>query len=539
MFGGEDPLGAQELPTKDTQPQNRAGSVHAREWLLLLAVAAVVCALSLGHALRHHDHNEQMYVAAASLIADGFVPYRDFAFVQMPYQPVVYAAMLRMIPSADPVLVARLCNWAAWLAGAVLIYRIGICVGYDPSLATGFGLLYALNPFMLRILFEASNYVMPATLAIAQSLLLLRMTSESKGSRRAGHLVAVGVLGGLAVGMKLYFIATILPCMILACFVRNQRLSFADGALAGVGFCIALLPAAVLAAFYPQQFVFNNLLFHGMTTQAYREIDFGLPVTMMGKISFVRNGVLRSVSAVITLLLIAWGNFIAMSDRRWWRSPLMPHLLAELCAAAIGIAVAVAMTPTWPQYLALGMPSLVIAAMLASSRVPASLVPTRAFLVGAGACMVFAAFFHPRDAAAFIDPSNRWKPLVMRRQAIEIAEIAAESGVHGKLATLRPLYAVQGNLPFYLEFAAGPFVYAVADRLDPEVQKTMVAVGPSGLAALLDADPPAAILAGVYHNELIFSDQVLASYAESHGYRKVPTSLPAPAAMYIRVDDMP
>ena len=49
----------------------------------------------------------------------------------------------------------------------------------------------------------------------------------------------------------------------------------------------------------------------------------------------------------------------------------------------------------------------------------------------------------------------------------------------------------------------------------------------------------AAILAGVYHNELIFSDQMLASYAERHGYRKVPTSLPAPAAMYIRVDDVP
>ena len=57
----------------------------SRLWLLLaLALAALAMA-------RPIDHDESQYVAAAVLSAHGLMPYRDFAYLQTPLQPLLFA----------------------------------------------------------------------------------------------------------------------------------------------------------------------------------------------------------------------------------------------------------------------------------------------------------------------------------------------------------------------------------------------------------------------------------------------------------------
>ena len=72
----------------------------------------------------------------------------------------------------------------------------------------------------------------------------------------------------------------------------------------------------------------------------------------------------------------------------------------------------------------------------------------------------------------------------------------AAAGVSGKVATLAPVYPLEGGLEVYPELATGPFAYRTADITAPELAKYYRMTSPTRIGALFDADPPAALLLG-------------------------------------------
>ena len=78
-------------------------------------MALILCALAL---VRPIDHDESQYVAAAVLTAHGLLPYRDYAYLQTPLQPFLFAPLAWMAGvAAWPAL--RLANA---LLGAVALF---------------------------------------------------------------------------------------------------------------------------------------------------------------------------------------------------------------------------------------------------------------------------------------------------------------------------------------------------------------------------------------------------------------------------------
>lgn len=514
-------------------PTGPAWLTIATTTLLLVAII-----LSLGRAMRMNDHNEEMYIAAGIRVAEGRVPYRDFSYVQMPYLPGIHGALFRLCGMRRPLLVARTFNWLAWITGAGLLYLACRRAGNPRQACLAISLLYVANPFMLLITHEASTYAPPATLGIGQAVACLWLGTQNRTRSQLALASLVGVLGGLAVGIKLYFLAVTVPYVILAAFAADRRFNHTHAACAVAGFCVALVPAAILCACVPREFFFNNLLIHSLNTAAYRVLDQrsgGLVpnMTLLAKTRFITWGMLSSPCILATLAVTGWA---------WWNSRIRslryrdcnPHAVAAATAALLGVAVACFMTPCFPQYLALMMPYLLLfAAMTIGDTLPRH-SGTRSFLCTVAAVVGFAAFASLEDARAVINPALAWHPIRTARAGKAVRSQIESLDAIGKLATIQPLRAINAGLPFYDEFATGPFVYAIVDGLSDDDQKRYVVVGSRRIAEVLDADPPAAILAGLYPPGWFFNDDALRDYAERHGYTRTGIPQIPNADLYVR-----
>lgn len=506
---------------------------------LFAALLLVALVLSFGQALRMSDHNEEMFVTAGVLAAQGQIPYRDFSYVQMPYLPFIFGELFRLFDMANPVLVARIFNWLAWAIGAFLIGLGCKLAGGSVRICLAAACLYLANPCMLRITHEASAYALPAALAIGQAVLCLRMSRSACARSQSALAFFTGALGGLAVGVKLYFLPVVLPYILLAGFAQSRKLDLARLAWAAAGFCFALLPAALLFASCPREFLFNNLLVHGHNTAAYRALDIksgGLvPNMQLGdKIRFVAVSIVSSPTIVATIVLGLWSW--AHSDLRaaLRGSPLWPHILAAVFSLSLAIAVPCWMTPSFPQYLALMMPyGILLAGLLASNVLPRH-AGTHMWLCMVCVAVSVVSVFSIMNARALVSPSQMWNPVQRARIGAEIRSKLEASGAMGKLATINPVNAINAGVPFYDQFSTGPFVYPLADRLSVLEQDLYVVVSSNRVAGLFDADPPAAILAGIYPPGWFFNDAALRSYAESRGYDAVKLSRLPKATLYIR-----
>jgi len=94
----------------------------------------------------------------------------------------------------------------------------------------------------------------------------------------------------------------------------------------------------------------------------------------------------------------------------------------------------------------------------------------------------------------------------------------AEAGAAGKVATLSPIYPLEGGLDVYMELATGPFAYRTGDITAPDLAKFYRMTSPATIGALLKSDPPAALLLG-FEPEL---EAPLMTFAEQNGYVRLP-----------------
>jgi hypothetical protein len=99
-------------------------------------------------------------------------------------------------------------------------------------------------------------------------------------------------------------------------------------------------------------------------------------------------------------------------------------------------------------------------------------------------------------------------------------EVTARGHAGGRVATLGPVYAVEGGLDTYPEFISGPFLYRVGHLLDDYQRRTFVATDSSTVTPLLESDPPAAVLVGLYPRNSW--ERPMEQYAVAHGYELVP-----------------
>ncbi len=105
----------------------------------------------------------------------------------------------------------------------------------------------------------------------------------------------------------------------------------------------------------------------------------------------------------------------------------------------------------------------------------------------------------------------------MHAAGVAISNEMEKAVTTAKVATLLPVYAMEGGLPVYPEFATGQFAYRIADITDETLLKHYRTTSPTKVGALFTNDPPAAILVG-FEPKL---EEPMVQFAVENDYQRV------------------
>lgn len=480
--------------------------------LLLLVVGVVLAGVALP---REVDHDEHQFVASGVLLARfGLLPYRDYPYFHLPN--LVYLYGLVDLVAASPLLAGRLVSlgfallslglvyWLVWseLEKARLLLRI--------SMAGSAVVLMAFSPLSFYTVGRAWNH----DAAVALFLLALVLIRAAGRHASVWQLVGAGVAAGLAVGTRLSFAPAALGLALVLLWWSREGLARRTQALIryAVGGALGLVPTLALAWSVPRAFIFGNLEYAALNTAYRQAMGFTTAMDLTGKMQFVLGEVLLEPRGAI--LFVSLAIFLAADALRLFRF----RAEGQRAALAIGILLpfllwgALAPTPSWFQYFYMLVPFAAVASVLSASRV---YLGRRRWPLGAAWVILaaLAATWFSRSEVASARSLLRpeaWSPAAVRAVG---ARIAREVG--GPVLTLSPIYALEGGLPIYEQFASGPFAWRVSSLVPGSARAALNVVSPEELEAVLTAKPPAGILVG-REAEL---EGAFVAYAMAHDFR--------------------
>jgi hypothetical protein len=487
------------------------------------------------------DWDEGMYVTAGALSRERAL-YRDFAFLQGPYLPLLYGQVFRLYGGTQLLLAARLVNVvfaaAAMVAVVAMVRRVS-----GRALGAAAGVLFLCNDLLQLRLSTSCNDALAMSASALACWLLVGVVEGAAASRAPWRSAAVGLLLGVATGTKLYY-APLLAVAALALVGAPSDPSLARRArrcllpmIVGAG--LALLPIALLWARSPAAVFFDLYGYHAVNAR-WRAMtsDGGSP----GKL-LVAWKALATPGAVVAVLLL---GLLGVGRREVARLPSLSAVwgvwqrLLRVDApwvagafALVCLAVSFAPTPPWPHYFALPIPFAIVLAGMMCGRVPLEerAAARRAFAVATVLVSCLGGARLLKGATEWAHP-GRTTVLALHAEARRLHSLAGG----GRMATLFPLYAVEGGFEVYPELATAAFAYRVADLVSPETRAAAHLTSPKTIAETLDARPPSALLVG-FETDLDL-EEPLESWAVSHGYARRDVRVPGRTArLYLRPGD--
>jgi hypothetical protein len=446
--------------------------VRVRLILPLLLVAFLALAMA-----RPIDHDESQYVAAAVLSAKGLLPYRDYAYLQTPLQPLLMAPVAALAGAwAWPALrlVNALLGWLTVAGVYVAARRSG--AGERAALIAALGL--AACDILLFSAAMARNDALPAAL-LAGAMVAMA------GRPTRGNGVLTGLLLAGAAAAKISYALPAAAVGLWALWRRERPGWVVLGALA---------PAMLVAWLWrlaPADALFGVLTFPAKAPAEFyadRPWKLSLAAKAVDTLKFLALGpaLLAAVTAVRGRALQGPWCWLALAG-------LIAALLPE---------------PTWRQYWLPALPPLFVMAALGIERRP----PTRAMRLAA---VPFVAAGLAPSLIALAAGGGMF--LAMR----ERAAIGEALNAHGPVATLSPQFVANPDP----RFAAGPFAFRIRRFLSPNDEVARGIVTPRTLTAQFAAHPPGAILIGgegKWTSGTDGADAPLEAWARSNGWRRVP-----------------
>ncbi len=508
----------------------------AKQALFVLLVLAWLTGL-FSHAMnRGVSHDANLYITSSVLIQDHAL-YEDFAYLQMPYLPLVYGAFFRMTGASHPMLLARCADLLFMAMSAVLTFFIAHRITRDLFVSRLASILLALNGLVLYNVGRATNDMMAMAFALLGLLLFLKGYSTARLSPPL--IFVAGICLAIATCTKLYYAPIVLPFLLISLLfprTASRRHRLGRGCLPLVaGLLIGSLPALYYLLRDPEVFMFNNLGYHSTTTRWWGTIGHLEGISLLSKLGYAR-GLLFEPTTLVLLLAALFTLWTRVGERRLESGPvavappagaLQLGFPLALLLVAFTTVTAFAPSPSHRQYFAPAVPFVIVlivcghAALSRRSRRYMRILLTCLVIVSAlsGGVTLY------KEVDRLTTP-GRWAVFSLHESARKVrahVETVDRRG-GGKVATLFPLYVVEAGLEIYRELATGPFLYRVGDLIPEDMRKRLVATSPSAVGELLDRDPPAAILVG-FEGEL---DLPLLEYAQARGYARVAEGMRLP-----------
>lgn len=493
-------------------------------WFVLVVVFGLMG--DLGKIMTSLNRNEHMYITAGVLVSQDKVLYRDFAFLQMPHLPLLYAGLFKVFGlESYYLLTGKVVSFLALIAAGAAVFFLSKRVLSSQLLALGLTALFVMNLTIVIPAREVSNYIIPLAVSLwAVYFFDLSLTSSTYARLLTG---LSGFLVALAIGSRLTYLPIILPfAIVLGLYSLGQKdgwLSVLVARLASftMGLLIGLLPVMGFLLSDPTSFLFNNLGYHRLNTQWRFLTGYTDAMSLSSKFFFGVEIFLRPENLILFIAIGLGGVF---TIREAWMSKQVPYgLILGALLLITSLVMAVSPTPSFVQYYAQPVgflyPLLVFswsarADYLNSFRSITLFIMVVIVLMLNGTSQL--------ESILQLSQREQWSGLWVREISIEIRNHLSEyKGCSaGKVATLSPLFALEAGLSIYEELASGPFLYRVGDLLSPAERSYFVSTSPKTLSDLFDSDPPLAILTG-FEAEL---EDALVRYAKENDYKRVDLS---------------
>ena len=415
-------------------------------WLLLAPV--FLFQLVLFQAIARHrliDGDEGFYLMASKLVFEHKVPYRDFIFAQMPLFPYIYGLWMQII-GYSWVSARMLSALLASLAGTVLYAQV--CAA---TKRFGAGLL-AVALFASSTLVFAW-FTIAKTYALSAVLLLFAFFAFAR--RPAGDLNRTAAIAGLLLGFatdaRLYLLGLAPVYLWWICQDAGPQRRLRPVLWFLAGFAIAVLPNLYFVILDPKAYIFGNLLFHGIRSDAGLVGNIGQKFLTLAKLVLTGeggNGV--QMTLLLGAVLMSIGRVKDRSAAAWRTLQIAMALALVSCLP----------TPTYIQYFCLCVPFLILAAVCSASALLDSLRPARTRRLAAAGATVLVALFAAtaaKDYARFSETGEglhgtRWRG---RASDWKIDTVRAVSRGIDQLTA--PGERIMGFWPgYYLESRASP-----------------------------------------------------------------------------------
>lgn len=506
--------------------------------LLLGAILLGVFARVMNYDL---SRDEELYVPPAALLGD-FRLYDDFFYNHVPGSAWLYHLFYGLFGAGGLLFSARLAVFVAWagLAAAVMFFSWRLAGSL--LAAAALTVLVLTNEQLLSVVGStASNNFAPLPLAYVGLCLFIlgvagrglwRDAAEATGVRRpnAALIFAAGGFLAAAMSIKVSAVAFVAPVALASLLMPAGapllvRLTRVAAPLAAGGLLVAL-PVLVLFLRAPEQFLAHVVEYHRGPHVAYWAADpageEGVVMGLAGKVLLAQEIWFAGGTLILCLVAAIFAALFAVAAgpaRSAARDPDFRGLVLAAATMALVFAIGFAPTPSFSQYFA---PPIIVAPIIiailygrleADARARAAVIAVAAiFALAAGAPRLV------QHLPRLLKPDSLTVARV-HRDGLAIRAALDDAGVEGKVATLLPIYPLEGGLPVYPEFATGQFVYRTAKFTAPDLLKHYRTTSETAVKALFAKDPPAAFLVG-FDKEL---EAPFVEFAADHGYRPAPS----------------
>ncbi|MHC4543418.1 MAG: hypothetical protein ACYTDW_05330 [Planctomycetota bacterium] len=457
--------------------------------------------------------DEQMYCTGGVLLAQGKMIYRDFSYVaQLPYHPLLYAALFRILNTNHYLLVGRMVSVVCDVLVMLCIVGIYRCIFGKFTvcgllLGSASAILYVFNP----LVDYANGYAWNHDVVILCVVLSFRLLISTDFTQKSRYW-RITVIGGLLTLATCMRITTALVQLLFLAALLSQPAESVKHRIKNV---LPFLIATVVVLIWPVwviassgQAFFLNLIWiprlYGKWLHEVGIVHNKLELTLS---AFQTPGYL--VLIVITIYLCV---VMIWQRRKLTKSDARNLLFAALLVLAFFI-IALIPPTMWIQYLAMPVPFIIIsfAYLLLYLRQLADKVKDNKQFKIAGVlvavCVVVAVFSYRivvYRTVMLLVPEG-WTPIQVHEISQDIAEKTQEPK---KILTLAPLFALEGGCDIYTELSCGSIVYRIGDRLSAWNRDITHTVGPKTLAKLVEKEPPSVVIVNVEMMKFLEEDLI-------------------------------
>ena len=463
--------------------------------LILIILSFSIIANSM---MKVPGRDEQMYCTGGVLLAQGKMIYRDFSYVsQLPYHPLLYAALFKVLNTNYYLLVGRLVSVVCDIL--VMLCIVGIYLHIFGKykicgilLGTSGAVLYVFNPLVDYANGYAWNHDV-VILCVAISFWLYISIDSAAGARRYLRIAAIGALLTLATCMRIT--TALVQLLFFAALLSKPAGSIKERFKTALPFLIATVifliwPLWVMVS--AGRAFFLNLIW---IPRLYGK--------WLHEVGLVHNKLQLILDAFMTpgyFMLIATAVYLCVVVV-WQRNKFSKIIIRNLSLAALLVVVffIIALIPPtmWKQYLAIPVPFIVISfafPLLYIRELTVKVSGNKHFKMASvviSLCVFVTTLSYPVGRVFVLFYPEGWVPIRVHKISQDIAEKTQEPK---KILTLAPLFALEGGCEIYTELSCGSIVYRIGDRLSAWNRDITHTVGPMTLSKLVEELPPSSVI---------------------------------------------